>query len=82
MKSHPEWRREGNHLVKTFVLSDFAAAIGFIAAVGVAAERAFHHPDIDLRYRRVRVSLTTHDEGGLTRKDTELAARINRLAPS
>jgi len=49
-------------------------------AVGVVAERAFHHPDIDLRYRRVTISLTTHDDGGLTRKDTDLAARIDRLA--
>ena len=82
VQSHPGWQREGDNLVRTFVLADFAAAVGFIAAVGVAAERAFHHPDINLRYRRVRVSLTTHDEGGLTRKDTKLAARIDRLAPN
>ena len=64
---------------RTYVLADFASAVGFVASVGVVAERAFHHPDIDLRYRRVTVSLTTHDEGGLTRKDTDLATRIDRL---
>ena len=64
------------------MLADFASAIGFVAAVGIVAERAFHHPDIDIRYRRVAVSLTTHDQGGLTRKDTSLASRIDRLASS
>lgn len=80
LDSHPGWEVRDGTISKTYVLADFASAVGFVASVGVVAERAFHHPDIDLRYRWVTVSVTTHDEGGLTRKDTELAARIDRLA--
>lgn len=80
LESRPGWEVRDGTISKTYVLADFASAIGFVASVGVVAERAFHHPDIDLRYRRVTISLTTHDEGGLTRKDTDLAARIDRLA--
>lgn len=80
LESHQGWEVRDGMISKTYVLADFASAVGFLASVGVVAERAFHHPDIDLRYRRVTVSVTTHDEGGLTRKDTELAARIDRLA--
>ncbi|MCY4369992.1 MAG: 4a-hydroxytetrahydrobiopterin dehydratase [bacterium] len=82
LRSHPGWALDGETITRTFVLADFASAIGFVAAVGIVAERAFHHPDIDIRYRRVAVSLTTHDQGGLTRKDTSLASRIDRLASS
>ncbi len=62
------------------MFTSFAEAIGFVVAVGIASEKANHHPDIDIRYRRVTVSLTTHDQGGLTGKDTSLASRIDRLA--
>ena len=82
LESHPGWVLRNETITRTYVLADFASAIGFVAAVGVVAERAFHHPDIDIRYRRVTVSLTTHDEGGLTRKDADLATRIDRLAGS
>lgn len=82
LRSHPGWTLEGETISRTFLLPDFASAIGFVASVGIVAERAFHHPDIDIRYRRVKVSLTTHDQGGLTRKDTSLADRIDRLAAS
>ncbi len=50
-----------------------------MAAVGVLAEKAFHHPDIDIRYSNVTLALTTHDQGGLTEKDTELAAQFDAL---
>lgn len=80
LEYHPDWEIRDETISRTYVLTDFASAVGFVASVGVVAERAFHHPDIELRYRRVTVSLTTHDEGGLTRKDTDLAARIDRLA--
>ena len=82
LDAHPGWALRGETISRTYLLPDFATAIGFVASVGVVAERAFHHPDIDVRYRRVTISLTTHDEGGLTRKDTRLAARIDRLAGS
>jgi 4a-hydroxytetrahydrobiopterin dehydratase len=77
--SHDGWVIEGETLIKTFSHASFAAAIGFVAAVGVIAEKAFHHPDIDIRYSNVTISLTTHDAGGLTSNDTALATEIERL---
>ena len=81
LASHPEWALDGETVSRTFVLPSFAGAIGFVVSVGIAAEKARHHPDIDIRYRRVKVSLTTHDLGGLTGRDTSLASRIDQLAP-
>ena len=82
LTSHPGWEPTGDGITRTFTLPGFPEAIGFVAAVGVVAEKAFHHPDIDIRYRRVKIYLTTHDEGGLTTRDTSLASRIDRLAGS
>lgn len=77
--AHPDWAAEGETIARTFVFPDFAQAVGFVAAVGVLAEKVFHHPDIDIRYNRVTLALTTHDQGGLTEKDTALAAQIDQL---
>ena len=82
LASHPGWEISGETISKTYRFADFARSIGFVASVGVLAERVFHHPDIDIRYNRVKVSLTTHDQGGLTSKDTSLAARIEGLVVS
>ncbi len=79
LEDHAGWAIQGESLTKTFEHPSFAAAIGFVAAVGVLAEKAFHHPDIDIRYSRVSISLTTHDAGGLTANDTELANQIEAL---
>lgn len=79
LADHTGWRIEDETLTKTFEHSSFAAAIGFVAAVGVLAEKAFHHPDIDIRYSKVSIGLTTHDAGGLTSNDTDLADQIDRL---
>lgn len=76
---HPDWEIDGEILKRTFEHESFAAAVGFVAAVGVLAEKAFHHPDIDIRYTNVSISLTTHDADGLTSNDTELARRIEAL---
>jgi 4a-hydroxytetrahydrobiopterin dehydratase len=73
------WKIEGSELVKTFSFKDFRGSLGFVNQVGELAERAGHHPDIDIRYNRVRLSLTTHDAGGLTAKDFELAEQADRL---
>jgi 4a-hydroxytetrahydrobiopterin dehydratase len=73
------WQIEGGELVKTFSFKDFRQALGFVNRVGEAAETAGHHPDIDIRYNRVRLSLVTHDAGGLTEKDFALAAQADRL---
>jgi 4a-hydroxytetrahydrobiopterin dehydratase len=69
----------GNELVKTFSFKDFRGSLGFVNQVGELAEHAGHHPDIDIRYNRVRLSLTTHDAGGLTVKDFELAELADRV---
>lgn len=76
----PAWTRSGKHIVREFVFPDFPSAIRFVTRVARAAEQAFHHPDIDVRWNRVRLSLTTHDEGGLTERDFVLAARFDALS--
>jgi 4a-hydroxytetrahydrobiopterin dehydratase len=76
----PGWQIEGGELTRTFEFKDFVAALAFVNQVGEQAEKAVHHPDIDIRYNRVRLSLVTHDAGGLTAKDFDLAAVSDRLA--
>ena len=75
------WTREGDALVTTVKLHDFAAALAFVNVVGAAAEAANHHPDIDIRWNKVHLVLTTHSAGGLTVLDIALAAAIDRLRP-
>lgn len=77
--SHPGWVLDGDTITRTFTLSNFARAVGFVVSVGIIAEKANHHPDMDIRYRRVTVSLTTHDHGGVTLKDISLARHIDKL---
>ena len=74
------WKIETGELVKTFTFKDFVASLRFVNQVGELAEKAGHHPDIDIRYNRVRLALSTHDAGGLTQKDFDLAAQAQRLA--
>ena len=74
------WQIEAGELVRTFQFKDFREALGFVNRVGEAAETAGHHPDIDIRYNRVRLALVTHDAGGLTAKDFDLAAAATKLA--
>jgi 4a-hydroxytetrahydrobiopterin dehydratase len=76
----PAWQVEGGVLVRTFQFPDFRAAMRFVNHVAEAAEEAGHHPDIDIRYNRVRLGLATHDAGGLTSRDFDLAARADTLA--
>jgi len=74
------WRREDDALVREFVLPDFVAALGLMAQVGVLAERANHHPSMANIYNRVRIALSTHDEGGITERDVALAREITDRA--
>ena len=77
----PGWGVEDGMLVKHYVFPEgFLPAIAFVTRVADAAEAANHHPDIDIRWNQVRIALTTHDEGGLTGKDTTLAAECDELA--
>jgi 4a-hydroxytetrahydrobiopterin dehydratase len=73
------WAREGDEIVKTFDCGTFAAAIAFVVRIGFFAERADHHPDLDIRWKRVKVALTTHDAGGLTANDFDLATQIEAI---
>lgn len=75
----PEWRIEAGELTRNFSFKDFVAALAFVNRVGERAEAAGHHPDIDIRYNRVRLGLVTHDAGGLTEKDFDLAAAADGL---
>ena len=74
------WQIVKGELTRTFSFKDFLAALAFVNHVGEQAEKAGHHPDIDIRYNKVRLGLVTHDAGGLTAKDFELAAVIDKLA--
>ncbi|MGF7121126.1 4a-hydroxytetrahydrobiopterin dehydratase [Rhodococcus sp. TAF43] len=78
----PTWRRDGDTLVRTVESASFPAAITLVDRVAEAAESMNHHPDIDIRWRKVTYSLATHSAGGITALDLELARRIDDLAAS
>jgi 4a-hydroxytetrahydrobiopterin dehydratase len=77
--SVPDWQVEAGELVRTFLFKDFRIALAFVNKIGEAAEKAGHHPDIDIRYNKVRLALVTHDAGGITQKDFDLAAAAAKL---
>jgi 4a-hydroxytetrahydrobiopterin dehydratase len=77
----PEWRQSGNAIVRTYQFKDFPAAMKFVNAAADLAEQAWHHPDIDIRWNRVTLTLTTHDAVGLTEKDFALAEKFDGLLP-
>jgi 4a-hydroxytetrahydrobiopterin dehydratase len=77
--SVPDWQIESGELVRTFLFKDFRASLAFVNKVGDLAEAAGHHPDIDIRYNKVRLALVTHDAGGITQKDFDLAAAADKL---
>jgi 4a-hydroxytetrahydrobiopterin dehydratase len=76
----PGWSRDGDTIARQFEFADFVAALGFIAQVGALAERADHHPELTNVYNRVRIALSTHDAGGITGKDFDLAREITERA--
>jgi 4a-hydroxytetrahydrobiopterin dehydratase len=80
MKKIPEWELEKKHIERTFEFDDFADAVDFVNAVAEVAEEEEHHPDIDIRYNKVHLLLSTHSKGGLTELDFGLAERIDTLA--
>jgi len=79
LASMPDWKKQGRTIERTYQFKDFPAAIQFVNAVARLAERAWHHPDIDIRWNKVKLTLTTHDVGGLTAKDFDLAGKFDRL---
>ena len=77
----PGWKRKGDAITKEFVLKSFTGAARFITRIAPIANKMDHHPDLQLyRYKRVKIMLSTHDAGGITRKDFILAAKIDKLA--
>jgi 4a-hydroxytetrahydrobiopterin dehydratase len=76
----PDWKKKEAVIARTFQFKDFLAAMKFVDAVAVAAEQAWHHPDIDIRWNKVTLTLTTHDAGGLTQKDFDLALQFDQLS--
>ena len=75
----PDWKYEGGALVREYTFADFAVAFAFVARLAMLAEKANHHPDIDIRYNKVRVGLVSHDSGGVTARDISMAGEISRL---
>jgi 4a-hydroxytetrahydrobiopterin dehydratase len=75
----PGWSRRGEVLTKTFTFKAFPDGIIFIQRVADVAERMNHHPDIDVRYTKVTFQLSTHDAGGITQRDIQLAGEIEKL---
>jgi 4a-hydroxytetrahydrobiopterin dehydratase len=76
----PNWEKRGDVISRTFQFKDFPAAIKFVNAVADLAEEAWHHPDIDVRWNKVTLALTTHDAGGLTEMDFTLAKQFDGLS--
>lgn len=72
------WKRRGRQISKLYVFEDFVQSIRFVNRVAKLAEDMNHHPDIDIRYNKVKLTLTTHDEGGLTMRDFRLARKIDQ----
>jgi 4a-hydroxytetrahydrobiopterin dehydratase len=74
------WELEGNQIAKLFQLKDFAEALAFVNKVGVEAEKMNHHPDIFIHsWNKVKITISTHSEGGITKKDFQLAQKIEGL---
>ena len=73
-----DWDREGDEMTKVFEWDDFLSAVRFVNDVAKLAERYDHHPDIDIRYNKVRLTLSTHSEGGLTSIDFDMANEIEQ----
>jgi 4a-hydroxytetrahydrobiopterin dehydratase len=75
----PDWKKTAAIISRTFQFKDFSGAMKFVNAVAKIAEQANHHPDIDIRWNKVKLALTTHDAGGLTQKDFALAKKCDSL---
>lgn len=81
LRAHPEWSlaRDGEAIERTFKFADFNAAFGFMTRVALLADKADHHPEWFNVYNRVEITLTTHDAGGLSRRDADMAKAIDAL---
>ena len=75
-----DWERDGDEIVRIFEFDSYLEGVGFAAGAGGLAQEAFHHPDMRIGWREVEVRLTTHDAGGITENDLDLAARFDEVA--
>ncbi|HET9200253.1 MAG TPA: 4a-hydroxytetrahydrobiopterin dehydratase [Dehalococcoidia bacterium] len=73
------WEGDESGIKRSYKFKDFVESMGFVNRVSLLAEKADHHPDIEISYNRVALTLVTHSEGGVTSNDTEMAAKINAL---
>lgn len=80
LRSLSGWKRDDDEIEKEYRFADFKQAMAFVNRVADAAEAMDHHPDIEIKYNKVEMSLSTHSEGGVTEKDFDLAARIDEAA--
>ena len=76
---HQDWQQEGDFIKREFVFENFVLAFGFMTTVAIEADNANHHPDWQNVYNKVNISLSTHEAGGLTDRDFDLAAKIDKL---
>ena len=81
-EAHTSWKLVGGKLVRDWEFTDFAEAMGFVNRVAIMAEKADHHPDIDIRYNKVRLGLVSHDAGGITRRDAAMVAKLDEAFPA
>jgi 4a-hydroxytetrahydrobiopterin dehydratase len=77
LRNHPDWKLLEGKLVREWTFSNFVEAIAFVNRVAPIAEAAGHHPDIDIRYNRVLLSLVSHDAGGITERDAAMATQLS-----
>lgn len=80
LRSLPEWHHRGNAIERTYDRGDFNGSIAFVNAVAAVANELNHHPDIAISWNTVKLTLCTHDAGGLTERDFSLAARLDEIA--
>ncbi len=79
LKETPEWSVTGDAIQRTLQFANFIAAMEFVNRIAVAAEEVQHHPDLLIRYNKVTLTLSTHDAGGMTRKDFDFARRVDGM---
>lgn len=82
LTEHPGWERDGSAIRKRFERGDFVGSVNFVANMVDPAEAMGHHPDVEISWDKVTVTISTHSEGGLTKADFELAAEIDSVYPN
>jgi 4a-hydroxytetrahydrobiopterin dehydratase len=79
LKVVPDWSKRAQTISRTYKFTDFLNSIAFVNRIAKCAQKINHHPDIDIRFNKVTLTLTTHDEGGITEKDFSLAKQCDEV---